>query len=60
MEKETRQLIEQAFAQLHEASQDENNQMTDAGRLMYGVCLALLDLDNNKKDKDINDGFNFI
>lgn len=46
MNKETRLLIEQAFKNLHEANQDPNNQMTEAGMLMYGLCLAVLDLDN--------------
>ena len=52
MNKETRLLIEQAFTNLHEA-QAGGNELTDAGRLMYGLCLAVLDLDNKLDGKDL-------
>jgi hypothetical protein len=57
MKEETRALIEQAFNSLHEASQDENNQMTEAGMLMYGLCMAIIDIDDKLKE---NDGLTFI
>lgn len=61
MKTETRQLIEQAFSQLHEASQDESNQMTDVGMLMYGLCMAIIDLDEEVKTLQNKDnGFSFI
>ena len=52
MNKETRLLIEQAFKNLHEA-QGGGNELTEAGRLMYGLCLAVLDLDNKLNGEEL-------
>lgn len=59
MNPETKKLIEQAFASLHEAHQS-GNEMTEAGMLMYGLCLAVLDLDKKLESNPSDDEFKFI
>ena len=62
MNEETRELIKSAFLQLHEGMK-EGIELNDSGRLMYAVCLAMIDMDKKIQELEGNNNgskFSFI